>query len=104
MGFYPLPGSSNGLKLSSKLLIGSKTEARTRTVMDHLSLILIFIFVVGCGINGSVIMSAFIQGILYFCDWREGADMNWSWEIFTFSAGSFAWIFAILEIVMLYSK
>ena len=72
--------------------------------MDFWSLMLIIVFIVGSGLTGSLFISLFNQCILWFCDWREGADINWGWETFGFLAGPMAWMFAILEIVMLYSK
>ncbi len=42
--------------------------------------------------------------LLWYCDWKDGTDINWAEYIGYAIAGPFAWLFAIFEIIMLYSK
>lgn len=72
-----------------------------RRQMDFWCVLLAFAFM--AGIMGWI-MTPFVNGILWFCDWRDGNDVNWGLEAaFTF-AGPCAWMFAIFEIIVLYSK
>jgi hypothetical protein len=44
------------------------------------------------------------NGILAFCSWKDGMDIDWASEIGFAIAGPLAWFFAIFEIVLLYSR
>ncbi len=75
------------------------------STMEFWSVLLVFIFIAGLGMGGSgLFIGLFQASILYFCDWRDGMDINWGWEVFIFVIPPFAWMFAIFEIIMLYSK
>jgi hypothetical protein len=69
--------------------------------MDFWTVILLFAFM--AGIMGWT-MTPFCNGILWFCDWREGNPINWGMDTAFTIAVPFAWMFAIFEIVLLYSK
>ncbi len=47
-------------------------------------------------------ITPFVNGILWYCDWREGVDVPWGLEVAFTIAVPFAWIFATVEIVILY--
>ncbi len=49
-------------------------------------------------------MTPFVNGILWYCDWREGADINWGLDTAFTIAVPFAWMFALFEIILLYCK
>ena len=49
-------------------------------------------------------MNIFVNAVLWYCDWAEGTDINWGLETAFTVAAPFAWMFAIIEIVLLYSK
>lgn len=42
--------------------------------------------------------------LLIYCNWREGADIDWGWEIGCVIATPFAFIFTILEVILLFSN
>jgi hypothetical protein len=69
--------------------------------MDTWPIILIIAFL--AGIMGWT-MTPFTSGILWFCDWREGREPNWGIDVAFTVAVPFAWIFAIVEIYVLYIK
>ena len=49
-------------------------------------------------------MSVFVNAVYWYCEWREGNDINWGLDT-TFMVGvPFAWMFAIFEIILLYCK
>jgi hypothetical protein len=73
--------------------------------MDFWGVLLIFICLGGLGLGSSgILMSLFTQSVYLFCDWREGADVNWGSEVFWFVMPTFAWMFAIMELFVLYSR
>ncbi len=69
--------------------------------MDFWSVMLLFAFM--AGIMGWT-MTPFVTGILLYCDWRDGAEINWGMEAVFGIAIPFAWMFAIFEIALLYVK
>ncbi len=70
--------------------------------MDFWSILLICAGM--AGIMGWFITIPFTTGVLMYCDWRDGNDVNWAELIGYTIAGPFAWFFAIFEIIVLYSK
>ena len=69
--------------------------------MDFWSVMLIFAFM--AGIMGWFV-TPFTSAVLWYCDWRDGQEVNFANDtIFTLII-PFAWMFAILEIVLLYCK
>ena len=54
------------------------------------------------GIMGWVATPVFASAIYLFCNWREGVDINWGLEVAFMIAVPFAWIFFILEVVIVY--
>ncbi len=69
--------------------------------MDLWAILILVAFM--AGIMGWT-MTPLMNGILWFCDWREGAPINWGLEAAFTYAVPFAWLFAIVEIILLYSK
>lgn len=49
-------------------------------------------------------MTPIVNGVLWFCDWRDGMNIDWGLETAFSIAVPFAWMFAIMEIVILYHK
>jgi hypothetical protein len=49
-------------------------------------------------------MTPFVNGILWFCDWREGENLNWGLNVFYAIAVPFAWLFAVLELYLVYTQ
>lgn len=47
-------------------------------------------------------MTPVINGVLWFCDWRDGATIDWGLETAFAIACPFAWMFALIEIIILY--
>ncbi len=46
--------------------------------------------------------SFFFNGVWWWCEWREGNDINWGSDVgYTFVV-PFAYVFAIFEIAILY--
>jgi hypothetical protein len=39
-----------------------------------------------------------------YCNWKEGVEMDWGTDIGFTIAGPLAWLFAFLEIYLLYFK
>ncbi len=56
------------------------------------------------GIMGWAFTIPVINGVLIYCSWKEGQDMDWAAEIGWVVAGPFVWLFSIFEIIVLYSK
>lgn len=69
--------------------------------MDFWAVLLIFAFL--AGIMGWT-MTPFVNAVLWYCDWRDGTDINWGLDTVFTIAVPFAWFFAIFEIILLYSK
>jgi hypothetical protein len=69
--------------------------------MDFWSIVLIFAFM--AGIMGWT-MVPFQNAILWYCDWKDGIDINWGMDTVFTVAVPFAWMFAIFEIILLYCK
>ena len=46
----------------------------------------------------------FNTAILLFSDWREGLPVNWGWEAFCYFVYPLVWVFAMLEIYILYFR
>jgi hypothetical protein len=70
-------------------------------VMDLWTVLLIVAFM--AGIMGWT-MTPFNSGILWFCTWRDGDDINWGMDVAFTMAVPFAWCFALFEICILYMK
>ncbi len=43
-----------------------------------------------------------VNGILWFCDWREGTPIDWGLEVAFTIAVPFAWTFSLMEIFLIY--
>ena len=69
--------------------------------MDIWCIILLCAFM--AGIMGWT-MAPFTNGILWICDWLDGNEINWGLDTAFTVAVPFAWMFAIFEILLLYSK
>ncbi len=69
--------------------------------MDFWASILLFAFM--AGIMGWT-MTPFTNAVLWYCDWRDGTDINWGLDTAFSLAVPFAWMFAIFEIVLLYCQ
>jgi hypothetical protein len=69
--------------------------------MDFWTIILILAFM--AGIMGWT-STVFTNAVWWFCEWREGNDINWGSDVAYSLAVPFAWLFAIFEIVLLYCK
>lgn len=69
--------------------------------MDLWVIILVAAFMVGIMGWG---MNLFINGVMWYCDWREGNQIDWGLEAFFCLAGPFAWLYTIFLIVVLYVK
>ncbi|MDZ4835835.1 MAG: hypothetical protein SGJ27_18815 [Candidatus Melainabacteria bacterium] len=67
--------------------------------MDMWSFVLMFALL--SGIMGWC-MTPVINGVLWFCDWRDGATIDWGLETAFAIAVPFAWMFALVEIIILY--
>ena len=76
-------------------------DIRVVTCMDFWAILLIFAFM--AGIMGWT-MTPFVNAVLWYCDWRDGMDINWGLDTVFTIACPFAWFFAIFEIIVLYSK
>lgn len=48
--------------------------------------------------------SMFTNAVWWYCEWREGNEVNLGSDIAWTYATPFAWMFAIFEIILLYSK
>ncbi len=70
-------------------------------VMDLWTCMMIVAFM--AGIMGWT-MTPFLNGVLWFCEWRDGAEVNWGMDAAFAIAVPFAWIFALFEILLLYCK
>ncbi len=69
--------------------------------MDFWTLILIFAFMTG--VMGWCI-TPFVNAVLWFCDWKDGAELDWGIEVAFTLAVPFAYFFSIMEIYVLYCK
>ena len=69
--------------------------------MDPWLIILLLAFM--AGIMGWI-TTPFVNGVLWYCDWREGAPINWGLDTAFAIAVPFAWMFSLLEICLLYMK
>ena len=49
-------------------------------------------------------MTPFTNAVLWYCDWRDGTDINWGLDTAFSIAVPFAWMFAIFEIILLYCQ
>ncbi|HEY9755523.1 MAG TPA: hypothetical protein V6C97_10205 [Oculatellaceae cyanobacterium] len=47
-------------------------------------------------------LTPLINGILWYCDWKDGQCVPWGLEVAFTIAVPFAWIFAIIELFILY--
>ncbi len=65
--------------------------------------VVVLLIAVMAGIMGWF-MTFVVNGVLWFCDWREGTPINWGLEVAYSIAVPFAWIFSLLEVYLLYSK
>ena len=69
--------------------------------MDMWTVMLLFALM--AGIMGWA-MSVFVNAVYWYCEWREGNDINWGLDTVFMVGVPFAWMFAIFEIVLLYCK
>ena len=69
--------------------------------MDFWTIILLL--AVMAGIMGWF-MTPIVNGVLWYCDWKDGANIDWGLETAFSIAVPFAWMFAIIEIVILYHR
>lgn len=69
--------------------------------MDFWSFMLLLAFMTGIMGWG---VSALFNALWWYCEWREGNEINWGFDVALTLAVPFAWMFAILEIVLLYCK
>lgn len=67
--------------------------------MDFWSVLLLVAFM--AGIMGWTIVP-FTSAVTWYCDWRDGNDINWGLDTAFTIAIPFAWMFAIFEIILLY--
>lgn len=98
MGEFPLSKRLAIYKLSP---VVTPCMENLAGVMDLWTGLMIIAFM--AGIMGWT-MTPFLNGILWFCEWRDGGEINWGMDAAFAIAGPFAWIFAIFEIILLYSK
>lgn len=68
--------------------------------MNFWMVLLTFIFM--ASIMGWTMAPLFMNGILWICEWREGNDLNWGREIAFSLYVPFCWMFALIEIMLLY--
>ena len=66
--------------------------------MDFWTVMLLFAFM--AGIMGWI-TTPFVNAILWYCDWRDGNDINWGLDTAFAVMLPFAWIFSIYEIILL---
>lgn len=64
---------------------------------------IMLLFAAMAGVMGWT-MTPFCNGILWFCDWREGNQINWGMDTAFTIAVPFAWMFALFEIILLYAR
>ncbi|HEY9788050.1 MAG TPA: hypothetical protein V6D17_21860 [Candidatus Obscuribacterales bacterium] len=69
--------------------------------MDFWAIILVVAFMTGIMGWG---MSVFTNAVYWYCEWREGNDINWGSEAFYSFAMPFAWLYSIFVIVVLYCR
>jgi len=62
---------------------------------------LIQICALWAGISGMLTSPIFI-GVLWYCDWTDDTPINFCFDAVTAVATPFAWVFAILQIIILY--
>jgi hypothetical protein len=96
---YPL--LKRGIRSSLLALASEFQEERPQRSMDIWAIILLFAFMVGIMGWG---MNLFVNGILWYCDWREGTEINWGMETFFTLAMPFTWLYTIFLIVVLYIR
>lgn len=53
------------------------------------------------GIDGLVVMPLLI-GALWYCDWKDDIPINFCFDAVTVIATPFAWIYAIVQLIILY--
>ena len=69
--------------------------------MDIWTFVLLFALL--SGIMGWF-MTPIVNGVLWFCDWKDGANIDWGLATAFSIAVPFAWMFAIVEIIILYHR
>jgi len=69
--------------------------------LDFWSVILLFAAM--AGLMGWT-MAPFTNAVWWYCTWREGADIDFGWDLTLICAVPFTWMFAIFEIALLYCK
>ncbi|HEY9684927.1 MAG TPA: hypothetical protein V6C86_25345 [Oculatellaceae cyanobacterium] len=47
-------------------------------------------------------LTPLINGILWYCDWKDGVSVPWGLEVAFTIAVPFAWFFALIELFILY--
>ena len=63
----------------------------------------LFLTALMAGIMGWCI-TPFLNGVIWFCDWKDGNPINWGLETAFTLAVPFAWMFALFEIIILYHR
>ncbi len=81
-----------------KILRGDQAEGKQ---MDIWSIILTAALLAGVW---GWCMTPFVNGILWFCDWAEGVNLDWGLEVAFTIMVPFVWVFAIVEIMILYAS
>jgi len=49
-------------------------------------------------------MAPFTNAVWWYCEWREGRDIDFGFDMVLICSVPFAWMFAIFEIALLYCK
>ena len=68
--------------------------------MDFWTVILILVAM--SGLMGWFIVP-FTSAVTWYCEWRDGNDINWGMDTACNIAIPFAWLFSIFEIMLLYT-
>jgi hypothetical protein len=72
--------------------------------LDLSTILFVGMIVVGFGTLQGFIFGVFMNGIQMYCNWRDGADVDWGSEIGFTVAAPLIWFFVFLEIVFIYFK
>jgi hypothetical protein len=65
---------------------------------------ILLVITIFAGIQGWFLTIPLVSLMLLYCNWREGSDIDWGWEIGCIIAGPLAFFFAFFEIILLYCK
>lgn len=69
--------------------------------MDMWSILLLAALL--AGIMGFCV-TPFVNGILWFCDWHEGVNLDWGLEVGFTILVPFIWLFSLIEIMIVYTS